>query len=200
MRDKKSNNGASPFSIVDVALILLCVVLISGHLMGGIYARYATEDSGGDSARVISFGNLTVTEENDLLLVPGCSIQRQTYVSFDGSEAQTYVFVHITFEAPWSWTTDDTMTAGLGSGSEPTLKVADGWTKLPDRPGVFYKTLEPNEKVNKASVFADDGKIKLPAANVSPLANSAISVEVIAVQANGFENVQKAWDAVGGKT
>lgn len=221
MRDKKSNNGASPFSVMHAALILLCAVLISGHLMGGIYARYATEDSGDDGARVIFFGDLTVTEENDLLVAPGATLQRQTYVSFDGSEARTYLFVHITFDkTKWKWgyggkeiktveTYPDKMIEE--DVSIASIDVFRNWQELEtfseekseEYNGVFYLELEPNTKINKMPVFANRGYIDLPIVSMDtlkPLDGSSISVEVVVVQANGFESVQDAWNAVGGKS
>jgi hypothetical protein len=45
-----------------LAGVCLCLVLISSHLTSGLYARYTTSASGSDSARVIQFNQLTVTE------------------------------------------------------------------------------------------------------------------------------------------
>lgn len=202
MRDKKSNNGASPFSVMHAALILLCAVLISGHLMGGIYARYATEDSGDDGARVIFFGDLTVTEENDLLVAPGATLQRQTYVSFGGSEARTYLFVHITTAGGgWKWQQDGKLVAIANEVQLAVLEVYKDWNQYID--GVFYLELEPNTKIDKLPVFDNDGIMTLPKVGMDKLnvlTDSSISVEVVAVQANGFESVQDAWNAVGGKS
>ena len=36
-------------------LLSLCLVLVTTYMMGGIYARYAASDDGGDSARVAYF-------------------------------------------------------------------------------------------------------------------------------------------------
>ena len=38
-----------------LAMILLCLTLISTHLTAGLYARYTTTDTGEDSARVAKF-------------------------------------------------------------------------------------------------------------------------------------------------
>lgn len=199
MREKKSNNGASPFGIMHVALILLCAVLISAHLMGDIYARYVTESDGGDSARVIRFGDLTVTEENNALMVaPGATLRRQSYVSFGGSEAQSFVFVKISADEVWAWNVRKLEAVSDGI-TLAALEVDSGWTWLKN--GVFYRELSPNEAIDKAPVFANDGKTILPAIAMEKLAaleNTSVSVEVIAVQANGFESVQVAWSAVGG--
>lgn len=41
--------------LLRVALVLLCLVLLSVYLMKGLYARYQTTGSGSDSARVAKF-------------------------------------------------------------------------------------------------------------------------------------------------
>lgn len=54
--------------MIRVALILLCLVMISIHLMGGMYAKYTTKGSGGDDARVAKFEVLTEGDAKDLVL------------------------------------------------------------------------------------------------------------------------------------
>ena len=54
MRDKKSNIAPS-FSIMHVALLLLCAVLLTAHATIGLYASYKSETSGSGSARVAKF-------------------------------------------------------------------------------------------------------------------------------------------------
>ena len=41
--------------VFHVGVILLCAMLITSYMMGGLYARYTTSASGGDSARVARF-------------------------------------------------------------------------------------------------------------------------------------------------
>ncbi len=206
MRGKKSNKRAPLFSVTHVGLILLCLVLVTGHFAGGIYAKYATENGGGDSGRVISFGELTVTEDNDLLVAPGCSIRRQTNVSFGGSEAQTYLFVKIGYdENVWQWK-DGTKLQTITTYTDEhlpiaQLELASNWTKLEDALGVFYLEVPSNTVIEKQPVFANSGVVDLPAVGMSKLqglVNTSITVDVVVVQANGFESVQDAWNAVKG--
>ena len=53
--------------MMRVAGALLCLVMLSTHLMGGLYARYRTEGSGEDEARVIKFGEIAVEETGDFV-------------------------------------------------------------------------------------------------------------------------------------
>ena len=113
---------------ICAAAVLLCLTMFSAHLTGGIYARYSTTASGSDSARVIKFGQLTLTDETktptitvgsgseaieQIIVIPGVPIDREVLVSFDGSESATYVFLEVVVEKggdDWSWTTSDQKT------------------------------------------------------------------------------------------
>ena len=85
-----------------LAGILLCLTLFSFRLMGGLDAKYSTSDSGSDSARVITFGDVTITEDGDFTasdtsapILPGVDLTKNITVSFEGSDAATFVFVEI---------------------------------------------------------------------------------------------------------
>lgn len=122
------------------ACILLCLVLITAHMTSGLYSRYTAGGSGSDSARVISFGNLTLTESGDFLaddqgsstntlrVTPGVNLAKQATVNFEGSEAAAYVFLTVTVNSGWT-TTEDSYYKGfsLGSGAM-TWSVASDWT------------------------------------------------------------------------
>lgn len=41
--------------IYQMVVILLCLIMVSLWMLGNVYARYTTESSGGDSARVAAF-------------------------------------------------------------------------------------------------------------------------------------------------
>ena len=51
---RQQNNIKTPI-VFRIALVLLCVMLFSFYLIGGLYARYTASASGGDSARVARF-------------------------------------------------------------------------------------------------------------------------------------------------
>lgn len=52
--------------MIRIALILLCLVMVSIHLMSGMYARYTTKASGSDSARVAKFDVKITGDATDL--------------------------------------------------------------------------------------------------------------------------------------
>ena len=41
--------------MIRIAAVLFCLVLISTHMMSGLYARYVAKDSSSDEARVAKF-------------------------------------------------------------------------------------------------------------------------------------------------
>jgi len=50
----KQQNRKTPL-VFRVSLVLLCALVVSLRLTGGLYARYSTTATGGDSARVAKF-------------------------------------------------------------------------------------------------------------------------------------------------
>ncbi len=55
MENKKLNNKIPTFSVMHVAFLLLCAVLLSAYAIGGLYARYTTSQNNSDEARVAKF-------------------------------------------------------------------------------------------------------------------------------------------------
>lgn len=65
MRKKNSSNRAPSFSVIHVALLILCAVMITTHLTGGLNARYVSSAEGSDSARVAKF-DVSVTKDSEV--------------------------------------------------------------------------------------------------------------------------------------
>jgi hypothetical protein len=189
-----------------LAGILLCLVLISLHLTSGLYARYTTSASAYDSARVIRFNQLTVTEqgsftsagsgENTFVFAPGAPLEKDIKITFGGSEASTIIFVAI--NAP-EWKLTDkihfTDSQGLLSWS-----VDSGWTFLKSDQDtyVYYKELAPNETLDDVGFIKDDAIQVSAEGTLAIYAGYPITqftVKGYAVQSNGFESVEAAWDS-----
>lgn len=49
-------------TVLSVALVLLCLVLVTAHFTTGMYARYTTRSKGDDTGRIASF-NVSATSE-----------------------------------------------------------------------------------------------------------------------------------------
>ena len=194
-----------------VACVLFCLTLFSFHLCGGLYARYTARGSASDSARVIKFGELTLTETGDffqpgkLLIIPGVDLTKRATVDFSGSEAATYVFVSIT--AP-SWSmAGDKRSFSLSVNGKDALRwsVASGWTHLKTTGNtyVYYRALDPNTPLSSADVFANEGTIdvseEITKDDLAAMTDVSIALRAAVVQLNGFTTPEAAWDSLAAK-
>ena len=186
----------------------LFLVLISTHFTSGLYARYSTGASGFDSARVIQFRQLTVTETGSFIesgsgtkqfyFAPGAPLTKDVEISFGGSEAATIVFVAVSV-TNWQVTAD-----GINytdSQGQLSWSVASGW-KFLEKDGnlyVYYRELEPNTTLENVD-FIKNGEISVSSSGTMDLYASypetQITVKGYVVQANGFETVADAWNSV----
>ena len=192
-----------------LAAVLLCLTLISIHLSSGLYAKYVVNDSGSDSARVIKFGNLTLSEtgsfnsKGELIILPGVDIDKKAVVDFDGSESATYVFVEVTAT---NWQSDDNYSFAVKSAGEKLLSwsVVKDWNFLKNdgEKYVYYRELEPNETLNDADIIVD-GKIKvsdeITLKTISSLTGINIKLRSTVVQVGNFKNASEAWASVSSK-
>jgi hypothetical protein len=210
---RKENRKISQGELMMLlAGVCLCLVLISLHITSGLYARYTTSASGSDSAGVIQFNQLTVTEngsftesgsgENTFVFAPGVPMEKDIKISFGGSEASTIVFVAI--NAPNWKVTGDTKTVFTDAQGCLSWRVAEGWTFLESDQDlhIYYKELKPNETLSEVR-FIDGGTIQVGASDTMDTMKiyesyppTKFSVRGYAVQANEFETVAAAWDSV----
>ena len=193
-----------------LAAILLCLTLISIHLTSGLYAKYISSASGNDSARVIKFGELTLTEEGDfyegnkLMIIPGVALTKKATVSFSSSESATYVFVEIT---PSKWSTTDNKTFSLMSNGKTAMQwnVAEGWLFLKSDNGtyIYYRELTPNTELIATDIIAENGKIavsnQITKSEIQVMTGISIKLRATVVQSGGFENPEAAWNSVAAK-
>ena len=193
-----------------LAAILLCLTLISIHLTGGLYAKYTTSASGNDSARVIAFGDLSLTESGDfydgnkLMIIPGVDLTKKATLSFLGSESATYVFIEIT---PSKWSTTDNKTFSLLSNGKTAMQwnIAEGWLFLKSDNGtyIYYRELTPNTELIATDIIAENGKItvsnQITKSEIQVMTGISIKLRATVVQSGGFENPEAAWDSIAAK-
>lgn len=70
--------------IVSTAALLLCLVLVSIYMIGNLYARYKSQASGSDGARVAKF-TITEKEAEDQTL-----LTKPIHISLAPGESKTY--------------------------------------------------------------------------------------------------------------
>ena len=207
-KNKKTAKVSMPMCI---ASLLFCLTLISVHLTSGLYAKYTTSVSGNDSARVITFGDIVLTEtgdfyeDNKLIIIPGVNLTKKATVNFTGSEAATYVFVQVKPSATWQTTDNHTFSIPLHSGPALQWSIAEGWYLLKAENGtyVYYRELAPNDILDEVDIIAEDGKImvsdRITKSEIATMTGISIKLRATVVQSGGFADPEAAWNSVAAK-
>lgn len=175
---------------------LLYLAVATFALTGVTFSRYVASAHSQDEGRVITFGDLTVTDSGSVQVQPGVAAQKDLTVHFDGSEAATYVFVELK-GSDWTRGADNrTYTYGADSLS---WRVADGWTHLRDN--VYYRELAPNTALDAGLI--DDGAVNvsenMTRTELEKLSKAlSIRVQAAAVQREGGDTAETAWARVNG--
>lgn len=198
-----------------LALILFSLVAVTVYLAQGLYARCITQDTGSDSARVIKFGQLILSENGEpnaggqkFTCIPGVNIEKNITVSFTASEADVFVFVQVD-TTDWTKTeTDGIITYGkyLETSEKPLVHWSVNNASLGENIdpwylfctyeesgrsyNVYYTVLKANTALTNAP-FVKGGIVKVREATRAEYAAIAgqeftIQVTAYAVQANGF--------------
>ena len=217
MRKKDDNKPQKKLNIpVFIAFILLWATCVTTFMTSGLFARYTTKGSSFDSARVIKFQQLTVTETGDFtttetginqfLLVPGVNIKKDYQVTFNGSESATYVFIVV--ETPgWSLSDDSGYNFHTTSGKLTWSVEKTTWTFLPTESSsnefVYYHTLDPNKSLDVGFINQDTIYVSsdLTRTEISQFNTTSLQIKLTAyvVQANGFQSVEDAWKSLSEK-
>lgn len=128
----KQQNKKTPL-VFRVGLALLCAIILSIHLMGGIYARYSTSDSASDRARVAIFSfEDDLSEQSQIVslsLIPGESIPTMITIKNDGEVTLRYVVTieNLTHNLPIE---DQIVTSGeIVSGGTSSLDWKIEWSE-----------------------------------------------------------------------
>lgn len=207
----KHNKTAKVNIPMCIATLLFCLTLVSVHFTSGLYAKYSVSDSGSDSARVISFGDLTLSESGDfyennsLMIIPGVNLTKKATVDFAGSESATYVFVEIVPSDGWQETYGYTFSYISNDKIAMQWSVNEYWELLTDENGiyVYYRALVPNTALEGVDIIADNGRIfvsdQISKSELGSMVNISIKLRAAVVQAGGFANPEAAWNSVAAK-
>ena len=213
---KKQNNEKPPVNLgsilIRVAAGLFFLTMITVYLLGGLFARYVSSGHGSDSARIATFGDLTLTETGDFdgtaikkgMIIPGVPLTKDAVVTFAGSETATVVFVEVIVPED-TWETEDNRVFSYGGMS---WSVASGWEYLDSDEyegnirHIYFKTLIPNEELNSEPIVTD-GEIsvseEITKASIGSLADAELSFRASVIQAGSFKTVEEAWGAMAAK-
>lgn len=175
---------------------LLYLAVVTFALTGVTFSRYVASAHSQDEGRVITFGDLTVTDSGETPVQPGVAAPKDLTVRFEGSEAATYVFVELK-GSDWTRGADNrTYTYGGGSLS---WRVADGWTHLRDN--VYYRELAPNTALDAGLIAGGtvDVSEDMTRTELEELSKAlSIRVQASAVQREGGDTAETAWARVNG--
>lgn len=174
---------------------LLYLAVATFALTGVTFSRYVASAHSQDGARVITFGDLTVSDSGSAQVQPGVAAKKDLTVRFEGSEAAVYVFVEV--QGGWTRGADNrTYTYGGGSLS---WRVADGWTHLQDN--VYYRELAPNTALDAGLIAGGtvDVSENMTRTELEELSKALhIHVQAAAVQREGGDTAETAWARVNG--
>ena len=108
--------------LLRAALILLCLVLLTVHLMGSLYARYISRGEGSDNARVAEFDVDVAfddgTDQVDATMTYNETTQTYEIVVTNRSEVAISYDIYVR-----------NITVSQGDGNGISLKLDDGATK-----------------------------------------------------------------------
>lgn len=190
--------------------VYLSYLLVATLIFTGVtFSKYITATNAGDSARIAAFGDLVMVEENkpeNFIITPGVNIVKNPQVSFgtnEPSEMAVYVFVSVD-AAGWQY--DNGIYQIIRETENKELlkwSVDENWTQLTDKQ-VFYRVVPANESIDDVPVISG-GKITvsphLYASEYEELsaATKSITFKAYAVQVQGFDSAEAAWNSVSGK-
>lgn len=174
---------------------LLYLAVVTFALTGVTFSRYVASAHSQDEGRVITFGDLTVTDSGVTQVQPGVAAQKDLTVRFEGSEAAVYVFAEV--QGGWTRGADGIYHDATGL---MTWRVADGWTHLQDN--VYYRELAPNTVLDAGLI--DGGAVNVSEDMTRTQLQAAagtlhIRVKAAAVQREGGDTAQIAWERLGGR-
>lgn len=191
MAARRKKTGAKVNIPMCLACVLLCLTLFSVHFSSGVVARYTTTTDSGDSARVIEFGDLTLTETGGetQYIAPGVTLEWNAHVTFEGSESATYVFVEVSGVYAEA---NGTVTLFAGGPTWTVDTGTDKWEYLGAYDGtyVYYRALDPNTELDEA-LFKETGAVvseTLTAADLEDFESVSPKFRASVVQSNGFAN------------
>lgn len=174
---------------------LLYLAVATFALTGVTFSRYVASAHSQDEARVITFGDLTVTDSGSVQVQPGVPAKKDLTVRFEGSEAAVYVFAEV--QDGWTLGADGIYHDATGL---MTWRVADGWTHLRDN--VYYRELAPNTVLDAGLIDGDavDVSEDMTRTELEELSKAlSIRVRAAAVQREGGDTAQIAWKRLGGR-
>lgn len=193
---------------MKIVVLMLAVVLLIGCAAGGTLAYLMTKSATVTNTFVAgNIGTLTLNETDgngnavtarSFIVTPGVDITKDPVVTFNGNNVAAYIFVKV--EAT-DWT-ESNRTFSIGDNQEMKWTVADGWTKLENVSGVYYREVVVDTDTAKTAETEKYGIIRdntitvsseITKDNISDF-TKGLTFTAYAIQQDGFDgNVTNAW-------
>ena len=182
-----------------ILLSILSLVLVVSLSVGGTMAYLqAKSDS---VTNTFTFGNIKVdlkeTTGKTYKVIPGVDIGKDPKVivsNLPGYEnVDAFVYVKVV-EQDWP-------SAVTGTGSRKvSYELADGWTPLPEVPGVYYREVKADAPVKTFPVLKDNKVTvsgELTKAELAQHSSAKLNFTAYAVQKDGMSSAKDAWTKAG---
>lgn len=198
MKDK-TNRTVS----IKIAALIAAIVLVIGCTAGGTVAWLVSKPD--PIVNVFTVGNINATlteaaktEKKEFKIVPGVDIDKDPVATVKANSEDCYLFMQPTEE---NWPKFKTTEAG-STTRKVEYEIADGWIELTPLHGVYYREVTKNDKDQVFHVLKNDKVTvsntltKEEADAIQKADAPKLTVAVYAVQKEGIDTVEAAWEKV----
>lgn len=181
---------------IKIAALIAAIVLVIGCTAGGTVAWLVSKPAPITNVFTVGNINATLTETKTAFkIVPGVDIDKDPVATVKANSEDCYLFMQLT-EENWPTFTEATE---AGTTRKVEYKIADGWTKLTPKHGVYYREVTKSDTDQKFPVLKDN-KVTVSNTLTKEEADAIqkapkLTVAVYAVQKEGMGSAAEAWAA-----
>lgn len=177
---------------------LIYLFIFSLMLSGATVSRYIVSSNITESARMVRFGEIYITngrdpyEEENINIVPGAEYQKNPTVNFDGSEIESCIFLKVNYPE-WIYDEEDKSFSYISNDKKMvSWNICKEWNYLKnDGTGnIFYIFIPPNIKFCQSIIYNNIMKVSSDIINSDIQAISSdvnLQFEVFVTQVNDFD-------------
>ena len=168
-------------------------------ISGVTFSRYISSTVSENYARVISFGELYITngtnsyQNENIKIIPGAEIKKNPMINFDVNEVQSCVFLKID-SSYWIYDSIDRSFSYISNNKKIiTWNICKEWNYLKndETSNVFYIFVQPNTKlsqsvINSSTIYISQEIKNSDIQSVSESLN--LKFDAFAIQCSNFEN------------
>ena len=191
---------------IKIAALIAAIVLVIGCTAGGTVAWLVSKPD--PITNVFTVGNINATlteaaktEKKEFKIVPGVDITKDPVATVEANSEDCYLFVQLT-EANWP-----TFTEADNTTRKVKYEIAKDWTKLESVDGVYYRVVTKSDTENQSYPVLQGNKVTVSSTLTKEEANDMdlaikkngdpkLTVAVYAVQKEGIDTVEAAWEKV----